>query len=168
MKLFLLTISILLLAIACKKAELAIVEQQYNELNYDLVQKYVIENFKKEEQKEQYFCVYDNIWIEEDSFYIKKYIIAYLEAIDKDLNSEYANTLPLLLVIDKENNKIIRHLLYSTNDSELYSLSKDFPPDILRKMLDSDPMIMMYKNNKMHEEVLIHAREYYNISDNDE
>ena len=72
MKLFLLTISILLLAIACKKAELAIVEQQYNELNYDLVQKYVIENFKKEEQKEQYFCVYDNIWIEEDSFYIKK------------------------------------------------------------------------------------------------
>ncbi|HPY96458.1 MAG TPA: hypothetical protein PL063_04545 [Candidatus Cloacimonadota bacterium] len=160
---------IILICIAnfsCKKknaSNVNVEERTTNDLNYDAVQKLIVQDFAKKNIETQAFCVYESVWVEEDSFYIRKYINAYLEAINKDMENEYSLLLPLLVVLDKNTNEIVRHVLYSTEETNLEALLNEFPRDILKKMIDHDPDVLNYKLKQMHDELLLQAKYYYNI-----
>jgi len=76
-------------------------------LDYDEIQKLIISEYADKEHPGPFFCVYETLWIEEDSFYIRKYLFAFIEEIDENLNSDYSVTLPFVITVDKEKNKIV-------------------------------------------------------------
>jgi len=151
---------------SCKKKttnSVNVEERTIKDLNYDAVQKLIIQEYSKKDVDTQAFCIYESVWIEEDSFYIRKYINAYVDAINEDMESEYSLILPLLVVLDKNTNEVVRHVLYSTDETNLEALLNEFPRDILKKMTDHDPEVLSYKLKQMHDELLLQAKNYYNI-----
>ncbi|HOQ81125.1 MAG TPA: hypothetical protein PLH63_08660, partial [Candidatus Cloacimonadota bacterium] len=71
---------------SCKKKttnSVNVEERTIKDLNYDAVQKLIIQEYSKKDVDTQAFCIYESVWIEEDSFYIRKYINAYVDAINE-------------------------------------------------------------------------------------
>jgi len=132
-------------------------------LEYDDIQKLMISEYTKKDQKGHYFCVYETLWIEEDNFYIRKYIFAYMEQIDEKLNSDYSITLPVVITVDKEKNQIIRHLAYSDKYVDQETLMEEHPREIFSRVINASADELSFKMDEMHREVLTHARKYYKI-----
>ncbi len=167
MKNVILTILILSLAIlsACQKTEIKQKDFKPGDLKYDEIQKLVIAEYTDKTQKGPFFCLYETLWIEEDSFYTRKFIYAYIEAIDQNLKSDYSITLPIGLTIDKETGKIIRHIAYSKQYANQEAMQNDFPEEIYNQIIDAEPEVIAEKILKMHNEAINHAKKYYNMTD---
>jgi hypothetical protein len=162
-KKIILILIMIMLMISCSKS----VEKKETfvpgKLDYDEIQKLIISEYADKEHAGPFFCVYETLWIEEDSFYIRKYLFAFIEQIDKNLNSDYSVTLPFVITVDKEKNKIVRHIAYSDKYIDQEMLQQDFPREIFARVINAGPDEMSYKMEQMHQEILKHARKYYKI-----
>ncbi len=132
---------------------------------YDNIQKIIIDNYFKKESESPIFVVYETIWQVEDNFYIRKLIYTFSEQINQSLESESAMTLPISVVVDKEKNKIIRHVAFSEEFFDQEAMTNEFPKEVYDKVLNMDNEEVANKIEQLHQEIIVLAKKYYEIDE---
>ncbi len=160
----LLTLLLSSFLISCSSKKKNTVEK-YTNIEIDTLQAIILNNYAPDcDEGYKNFCIYDKLGEEQDSFYKRYFLEAFIQSFDKNLKFGIGKTIPVLIVIDLSTGKIIRNFAPKGNDTEYETLDQ-FPLRIREMLSKRNEQENEYKSNKMHDNLLETAKKYYNIKE---
>lgn len=156
---------VFLSVMSCKKREATPEIVQYIEPKTDSLQNIIIKNYAPSCSEEyKIFATYDKLWEDQDTFYRRVYLEAYVIGIRKDLDTCPARSFPMIIIYDLEKNQMVRH------DAPFGKVSMgdviaQFPLEIRKTILNRSQEEEDEKMGKMYHTAIEMAKSYYQIKD---
>lgn len=170
--LIVLIISVFMVSSCAHKKEDKQVQRKPVDTEYDNIQKLIIENYSPKEAKDPVFCVYETIWIQEETYYTRRFVYAFIQEIKSDLSVGETISTPVGIVFDKQKNEIIRNfsLLDFENSKngqtdQGMNIYDSFPPEAFNNYDNISTDELSTKIEKMQNEVMNQAKKYYQIKE---